>query len=55
MLVVDEALRRAIAEGADEETLAAAAAEKGFHSFHYTGAQKILAGITTVEELLQTA
>ena len=54
MLVVDEALRRAIAEGADEETLTAVAAEKRFHSFLYTGAQKVLAGITTVEELLQT-
>ena len=53
MLVVDENLRRAIAEGADEDKLVSVASEKRFHSYHYTGAQKVLAGITTVEELLK--
>ena len=54
MLVIDEALRRAITDGADEGALAAIAVNNGFHSYHYTGAQKVLAGITTVEELLKT-
>lgn len=55
MLVVDEALRKAIVDGADEPALAAVAARTRFHSYQFNGAQKVLAGITTVEELLQTA
>jgi len=55
MLVVDEDVRRAIGDGADEETIIAVASEKRFHTYQFNGAQKILAGITTVEELLQTA
>ena len=54
MLVIDETLRKAIADGADEDALADIASSKGFHSFHYSGGQKVLAGITTVEELLKT-
>ncbi len=55
MLVVDEDVRRAIGDGADEDTIIAVASEKRFHTYQFNGAQKILAGITTVEELLQTA
>ena len=54
MLVIDDSLRRAIADGASEDALAAIAIENSFHSFHFNGAQKVMAGITTVEELINT-
>jgi len=55
LLVLDEDLRRAIGEGADEAALTAMAMERGFKSYRYDGAEKILRGVTTVEEVLQAA
>ncbi len=54
LLVMDDDLRRAIGEGADESTIDSLAVERGFRSYRYDGAEKVLLGITTVEEVLQT-
>lgn len=53
LLVIDEAIRKAVSDGADEAALAALASEKGFRSYRYDGAEKVLLGVTTVEEVLQ--
>lgn len=55
LLVLDDAFRKAIGEGADESTLLTMAVERGFKSYRYDGAEKILLGITTVEEVLQAS
>ena len=53
LLVLDDDLRRAVGAGVDEAGLAAMVEERGFKSYRYDGAEKILLGITTVEEVLQ--
>jgi len=53
LLVVDDEIRKAVSEGADEDALAEVAAKKGFRSYRYDGAEKVLLGVTTVEEVLQ--
>lgn len=53
LLVIDEEIRKAVSEGIDESGLAAVAEAKGFRSYRYDGAEKVLLGITTVEEVLQ--
>jgi len=55
LLVLDEVLRKAIGDGADESTLHMMALERGFRSYRYDGAEKILLGITTVDEVLQAS
>jgi general secretion pathway protein E len=53
LLVIDDEIRKAVSEGADEDALAKVATEKGFRSYRYDGAEKVLLGVTTVEEVLQ--
>lgn len=53
LLVMDDDLRRAIGEGADEATIDSMVQERGFRSYRYDGAEKILLGVTTVDEVLQ--
>lgn len=53
LLVFDEDLRRMVGEGADEAALQDAAAERGFRSYRFDGAEKALLGITTVDEIIQ--
>jgi general secretion pathway protein E len=53
LLVIDDEIRKVVSEGADEDALAVVATAKGFRSYRYDGAEKILLGVTTVEEVLQ--
>jgi len=55
MFVMDEELRRALNEGANEQVLAKMAAGKGLRSYYCDGAEKILMGITSVEEVMQAS
>jgi hypothetical protein len=53
LLVLDEEIGKAVSDGVDEASLAKIAEGTGFRSYRYDGAEKILLGITTVEEVLQ--
>ncbi|MFT3817649.1 MAG: ATPase, T2SS/T4P/T4SS family [Rubrivivax sp.] len=53
LLVVDDAMRRAIAEGADAGALQALAVKGGMLSLHEDGLRRAAAGLTTVEEVLR--
>lgn len=53
LLVLDDGLRKAISDGTDAGSLTEMAEERGFRSYRYDGAEKIMLGITTVEEVLQ--
>jgi general secretion pathway protein E len=55
LLVLDDEFRRALGEGADEALINELAAQRGFRSYRYDGAEKALLGITTVEEVLQAS
>ena len=55
MLVMDEELRKVLNEGANEQVLAKMAAGKGLRSYYCDGAEKILLGITSVEEVIQAS
>jgi general secretion pathway protein E len=55
LLVLDEEMRRAIGEGLDEAGLLEMATQRGFRSYRYDGAEKVLLGITTVNEIIQAA
>lgn len=53
LLITDDQFRDAAASGANGETLASLAASTGFKSLRQDGAEKILLGITTVEDVLE--
>jgi type II secretory ATPase GspE/PulE/Tfp pilus assembly ATPase PilB-like protein len=53
ILVLDDEFRQAFSDGKDETTLGALAIERGFRNYRYDGAEKVLMGITTVEEVLR--
>ena len=53
MIVFDEDLGQAINRGASEQELADLAREKGYRSYREEGAEKVLLGVTSVEEILQ--
>jgi general secretion pathway protein E len=55
LLFLDGAIRVAINEGASYQQLFELALQKGFRTYHEDGANKILNGITTVEEVLQAS
>ena len=55
LLVMDEDLRRAVNEGTSEQVLLKMATGKGLRSYYCDGAEKILLGITSVEELMQAS
>jgi general secretion pathway protein E len=53
LLVMDEELRTAVTDGTDEQTLFVLASKKGLRSYYDDGAEKVLKGITTAEEVIQ--
>lgn len=53
VLVADEGLRRLIAQNADAETIRQHARERGYRTMLEDGLDKVLAGLTTTEELLR--
>lgn len=55
LLVLDDEFRRLVGDGADEATLTAEALARGFKSFRHDGAEKVLAGVTTVGEVLEAS
>jgi general secretion pathway protein E len=55
LLVVSDALRQIIADGADLRALREQAARDGLRSLRVSGAEKIANGLTTVDEVLRAA
>ncbi len=55
LLVMDEELRKAVNDGANEQVLSEIAARKGLRPYREDGAEKILSGITSVEEVIQAS
>jgi general secretion pathway protein E len=53
LMVIDDALRRAIGEGADASALQALALQRGMRPLHDDGLRRVAAGLTTVEEVLR--
>ena len=53
MIVFDEEMRQAVTSGAGEQELSEFARKKGFRSYRVDGAEKLLHGVTSVEEILQ--
>ena len=53
LLVLDEPMRRAIVAGKDASTLNALAAESGMLSLYQDGLRKVVAGVTSLDELLR--
>ena len=52
---MDEELRKAVNDGANEQVLSEMAARKGLRPYREDGAEKILSGITSVEEVIQAS
>jgi general secretion pathway protein E len=50
---VDDEVRQHIMKNADAAMLKALAVEKGMHTLRQDGADKVLAGITTVDEVVR--
>jgi len=55
LLVMDEQLRKAVNEGAEELTLFEMASAKGLRSYYDDGGDKVLAGVTSAEEVIQAS
>ncbi|MGD1020610.1 MAG: GspE/PulE family protein [Verrucomicrobiia bacterium] len=55
LLVMDEEFRKAVNDGANEQALSEIAARKGLRPYREDGAEKILSGITSVEEVIQAS
>jgi len=55
LLVMDEQLRKAVNEGAEELTLYEIASAKGLRSYYDDGGDKVLRGITSVEDVIQAS
>jgi general secretion pathway protein E len=53
LLVLDEELRRVVNEGVSQQQLVEIASKKSYRSYREDGVDKILRGLTTVEEVLQ--
>jgi type II secretory ATPase GspE/PulE/Tfp pilus assembly ATPase PilB-like protein len=53
MLVFDEELRQAVTDGANETTFAELARAKGYREYREDAAEKVLLGITSIDEVLQ--
>jgi len=53
-LPVGEEIAQALADGQDASSIMAGAAARGFRTFNHDGAQKILLGRTTVQEVIGT-
>ena len=55
MLLMTDAMRKLIADGADLVQLRGQAARDGLRSLRVSGAEKIAKGITTLDEVLKAA
>jgi len=55
LLVMSDALRRAITENASLPQLLELAVQQGYRSYRADGLEKILKGITTVEDVIQAS
>jgi general secretion pathway protein E len=55
LLVMDEDLRKVINDGGNEQTLVELASRKGLEPYREDGMEKVLGGITTVEEVIQAS
>ena len=55
LLVIDEAMRRAIIDGRDAGELDALAMQSGMRSLYHDGLRKVSAGVTTLEEVMRVA
>jgi general secretion pathway protein E len=53
LLVMDEELRKAVNEGANEQILLEIASRKGLRPYREDGVEKVLSGITSVEDVIQ--
>jgi type II secretory ATPase GspE/PulE/Tfp pilus assembly ATPase PilB-like protein len=53
ILVIDEAIRDLIVERASLNAIRDYAAKKGFRDMRFDGIKKVVAGMTTVEEVLR--
>ena len=51
LLVLDEAMRKAVLEGRDASVLHGIALQSGMLSLHEDGLRKVAAGVTTLDEL----
>jgi general secretion pathway protein E len=54
LLIVDDPIRSLIMKNADSATIRRSAMERGMLTMHEDGARKVLAGVTTVQELSRT-
>jgi len=54
LLIVEDSVRTLIMKNADSATIRKAAMDKGMLTMREDGARKVLAGITTVQELTRT-
>ena len=48
-------MRKAVTDGVDEQTFFLMASEKGLRSYYDDGAEKVLKGLTTAEEVIQAS
>ncbi len=55
LLVMDEELRKAVNDGANEQVMSEIASRKGLRSYREDGLDKILNGITSVEDVIQAS
>lgn len=55
LLVLDQELRKAIGDGANELTLFEMASAKGLRSYYDDGGDKVLSGVTSAEEVIQAS
>ena len=53
LLVMDEELRKAVNDGANEQVLMEIAVRKGLRPYREDGAEKVLSGITSAEDVIQ--
>ncbi|MGZ6290539.1 MAG: GspE/PulE family protein, partial [Bdellovibrionota bacterium] len=54
LLIVDDTIRTLVMKNSDSGTIRKAAVDKGMLTMREDGARKVLAGITTVQELTRT-
>ncbi len=55
LLLLDDEVRKAVGDGMGETALLELVATKGFRSYRQDGAEKVLLGMTTVEEVLEAS
>ena len=55
LLVMDDVLRKAITDGLGQQELTELAMKTGYRPYRQDGVDRILSGVTTVEEVLQAS